>query len=192
MNVPSVIKLPAEAALGPAMRNLPTDRQRLFVVAMLETGGRNISDAARLAGYADNGNGTIRVLASRLSHDEKILAAMSEESTRRLQSGQILAVSTVLSIMDNGAAKDSDRLKAAEMLMNRTGMHATSEHKVTTQDISRTDDEVMERIKFLAKNLGLDPKALAREHGIVIDVTPTPLIEAPQEPDSCYDGLEDL
>lgn len=191
MNVPSVIKLPAESALGPAMRNLPTDRQRLFVIAMLETGGRNISDAARLAGYTDNGKGPIRVLASRLAHDEKILAAMSEESTRRLMSGQILAVSTVLSIMDNGAAKDSDRLKAAEMLMNRTGMHATSEHKVTTTDTSRTDDEVMERIKFLAKNLGLDPQKLAREHGIeIIDVTPSKVLEAPQ--DSCYDGLEDL
>lgn len=185
-----VVKLPPVSQWGPAMRALPTDRQRLFVCAMLEIGGRSFTEAAKLAGYEVGSNPqTIRVTGSRLAHDPDVLAAMDEESAKRLRSNRVLAVSTLEMIIKNGA-KDSDRLKAIEMLLNRTGLHAMSEHKVTTSDGSRTDEELVKRLKHLAKESGMDEMALLRQAGYVdvIDVTPemqepAPALPPPEEED---------
>jgi phage terminase small subunit len=197
MNKAPAIYVPPEGQLGPAMRNLPTDRMRAFVCAMLETGGRSHTECAALAGYSTVSNNSLKHDAHRIFHDERVQAAMTEEAGRRLKSGQILAVSKLLDIIQNG--KDSDSLKAQEMLFNRTGMHATSEHKVSVTQVSQTDDEIRNRILHLAKNLGLDPQKLFKEHGIeeaeFTEVPPTSLaLPTPSmtEVEPTMEGLEDL
>ena len=160
-----VIAVPAEGKLGPCMRALPTDRQRAFVCAMIETGGTNKLVAAQLAGYTGD-SASLKVTGHRLAHDEDVLNAMHEEASRRLKSGQIQAVSTLLMIMQS-SPKDSDRLKAIEMLMNRTGMHAMSEHKVVNVNQSKTDAELVKRLKLLAKEAGMDEAGLLRQVGYI-------------------------
>lgn len=156
--VGETIVLPPEGQLGPAMNALPTDRQRAFVIAALEFGDLNFTRAALAAGFKGSDQ-AIRNAAWRLSHDAAVQAAMDEEARRRLNSGKLMAVATLLTLAKS-AAKDSDRLKALEMVLNRTGMPSQSEHKVVVQDISKTDEEMIARIEQLALKHGLDPQKL--------------------------------
>jgi hypothetical protein len=153
-----VIVVPDEGRLGPAMNALASDRQRAFIIALLENGDNNFSRAARDAGYTGSDQ-NIRTAAHRLAHDHDVQLAFDEEAVRRLKSGKIMAVSTLLTLAKT-AAKDSDKLKAIEMLLNRTGLPAQSEHKVTVVDRSKTDEEMILRITQLAESMGMDPQKL--------------------------------
>lgn len=149
------IHVPAEGALGPAMNALPNDRQRAFVCALLEYGDNNHTRAAACAGYTGNDN-TIRVTAHRLSHDELVLAAMHEEASRRMNAGKVMATSKLLEIAADTTHKD--QLKAVLSVLDRTGLHAKTEHTVKVRDESRTEDAMIERIKQLGTKLGLQPE----------------------------------
>jgi phage terminase small subunit len=156
--------VPAESKMGPALRAL-NERQRAFVCAMVELGGSNNTEAARRAGYMGDRR-ALAVTAHRLMHDEDVMAAIQEEASRQLRSGQLKAVAALQMIIDKGE-KDSDRLKAIEMLMNRTGMHATSEHKVVNVNHSKTDAELIKRLRLLAKEAGLDASGLLYQIGYI-------------------------
>lgn len=181
----ALVNLPAESTLGPAMRALPTDGQRKFVIALLELGTMNFTRAALMAGYSGNGN-TLNVTAHRLAHDEKVLAAIHEESHRRLHSGKMMAVSVLLNLAEK-ALKDSDKLKAIDMVLNKTGLHDIRESIVITRDDSTTDEAMIARITHLAKVLGVDPTKLLGQN-----------TQAPIEGDftvvepATADGLEDM
>lgn len=154
--------LPSESAMGPAMKALNV-RQRRFVVALLTQGAgkTNWSRAAAMAGYKTTGNpGTIRVMGHMLANNPKVIAALKEEGARRLHGAQAMAVSTLIEIAENPTSEAKDRIKAAQLILDRTGLHATSEHKVLTQDVSKTDEAMIERIQILANRLGLDPAQL--------------------------------
>lgn len=153
MTTQPVVPVPVEGSLGPAMNALANDNQRAFVIALLNNGDDNHKRAALDAGYTGTDN-ALRVTGHRLYHDDGILAAIHEEAVRRLNAGKIMAVSTLLTLA-RGAQKDGDKLKAIDMILNRTGMHGMTEHKVTVNDISKTDAAMVERINTLAKELGI-------------------------------------
>lgn len=185
-DVPLNIDLPALSSMGPAMQALPSDRQRAFVIALLENGDNNHTRAAQDAGFAAGSQNSLRVQAHRLAHDPGIQAAMDEEARRRLNSGKIMAVSSLLTLAKS-AAKDSDKLKAIEMVLNRTGLPNQSEHKVTVNDVSKTDEEMIARIELLAGKLGIDAtKLLGHDRPAVIDVEFTEVAEHDAT------GLEDI
>lgn len=157
-----------DAKLGPAMKNL-NDRQRAFVIAMIEMGGINYTRAAEAAGY---GNGNVEsacTQGNRLAHDETVIAAIHEEAQRRLRSGAIMAVQTLLEIANDRTAEHRDRLKATEMILNRSGLHAVTEHNVKVEHRDATDEGMIERIKLLAQKQGLDPIKLLGSAGIVVE-----------------------
>lgn len=183
-----LIPLPKASEFGPAMRALPTDGQRRFVIAVLELGTTNYGRAALMAGYSSSTLEVLRVTGDRLAHDAKIAAAIHEESLSRLHAGKVMAVSTLLTIAEKGA-KDGDRLKAVDMILNRTGMHSISETHVKTQDVSRTEDAMIERITALCKTLNLDPAALlgARQAQL-----PPPEVVDAEFTEHSSEGLEDL
>lgn len=160
--------LTPDAHFGPAMRNL-NDRQRAFVVAMVETPDINFTRAALQAGYGNGNKESAAVQGHRLAHDQTILAAIREEADRRLRSGVIMAVQTVLEIASNPTAKEGDRLKACEMLFNRAGMHAVTEHNVKVEHKDVTDEGMIKRIKLLAERQGLDPSKLLGSAGVTIE-----------------------
>lgn len=177
------IELPSEAEWGPLMRALPTDRQRLFVIAMLETGGLDASRAAALAGYTTNSANALYVVSHRLAHDAAILAAMAEQASRRLHSGGILAVSQLLTLAKS-AEKDADKIKASVAILNRIGMHEKTEHKVTVTDNSKTDAQLLSRIAYLSKELGVDgQKLLGHVKLPVIDAEFSVVPPASEDPD---------
>ena len=173
----------AEGAFGPAMVALPTDRQRAFVIALLDTGGINHTKAAQLAGY-EGGTDSLRVTAHRVFHDERVQAAIREEANRRLHAASGLAVCVLVEIASS-SPQPKDRIKAAQAILNRTGMHEKTEHKVTTTDISKTDEELVKRAKELAKQFGMDESQLLGDMGIVdaeyTEVPAGPALPAPDE-----------
>lgn len=167
-----------EAALGPCMRAL-NERQRRFVIAMLEMPSADHTNAARLAGYSDPGNSGIRAQATRLAHAPKIQAAIQEEARKRMGALQILAISRVGEIAADPLHKDS--LKANLALLDRGGLHAKTESHSVIEHRGAPDEEVVEKIIRMAKLLGISPKeALGRYRAPLIDVTPS------------SEGLEDI
>lgn len=177
--------------LGPKMRAL-NERQRAFVTACLEIGRVDNKRAAAMAGYSGDDN-TLAVAGHRLSHTLSVQEAMHEEASRRLGSAKIMAVSELIGIAQS-SGQVKDRLKAISMILNRTGLHETSEHKVTTRDESKTDEAMLDRINVLAAELGVDVSSLV---GKKVAAT-LPLIEgefeevAMAEGEGSAEGLEDL
>jgi phage terminase small subunit len=178
---PSVL-VPQDYELGPAMRKL-NERQRAFVFAMLQFGTKNNTRAAIAAGYKENPNDSnaICVTAYWLAHHPGVQEAIMEEAEKRLKAGAIMAVNHLLEIADDTSADKKDRLKAVEMILNRSGLHAKTEHKVAVTHTDATSDEMIKRIELLAGNLGLDAKKLL---GNCVDAE---YVEVPPE-----DDLSDL
>lgn len=139
------------------------DRQRKFVLALLQQGDDNYTRAAIAAGYTGTKeSNVIYVTAYRLAHDPKIQAAIQEEAKRRLNAGLILATSMLVGHVKSADPKVS--LKAIEMIMNRGGMHGQSEHKVTVEH-TMNEDEMVKSIAMMAQKMGVDPKQLLGEAG---------------------------
>lgn len=174
--------------LGPAMRALPTDRMRAFVTFLVTTGQNNHAAAARAAGYQGNED-TIKVTGHRLAHDERVINALHEEGKRRMQSAAVLAAGVLVNLANDPTDKKV-QLRAAEALLNRVGLHATTEHIV-----SRGEDSggMIENIKRLAAELGLDAVKLLGAYGVsekkkaeAIDTEATEVVEHDTT------GLEDV
>lgn len=145
-----LIETEPDTELGPKMRAL-SHLQREFVIALFEHGDNNATRAARVAGYTDNPN-ALKVTAHRMLHSPKIRAAMHEEAERRMDGGKLMALNWLLSIASNPQHKD--QFKAVTAILDRSGLHATTEHKVTVRDQSKTDEAMVDRIKQLAIKQG--------------------------------------
>lgn len=177
--------------LGPAMMKLAkTPRKQAFVVAYVETGGRSLTRAAVLAGYPQS---WANEAGNRILHDEDVQAAIREESERRLRGSALLATSILIEIMDDTTAAKKDRLRAVEMILDRSGLHAKSEHNVT---VTHQVDEagMIERAKELAARHGLDVQKLLGD-GTVIEGEVVPVSvedEVFEEEALMPDGIEDL
>jgi phage terminase small subunit len=129
---------------------------RAFVIALLEHGDNNATRAARSAGFKGNDK-AMGVNGCRLMHDDRIIGALQEEAQKRLHSGAVMAVSVLLNLAKN-APKDSDKLKAVDMILNRIGMaeKTVHQHDVNVRNDSQTDGAMLARIVHLSKTLGID------------------------------------
>jgi phage terminase small subunit len=148
------------------MRALKTDRQRAFVVALLDLGTSNATRAAQAAGFSEENRNAAKVTAHRLMHDESIQAAILEEAKRRINAGATAAVTHLLAIAENPEHKD--QLKAIGMVLDRSGLHATTEHKVTVENT--TESEALRRIHEKLEAMGLpveERKSLLKKAGVV-------------------------
>lgn len=171
-----------EREFGPAMRKL-TEREQRYVVAWYLNGG-NQRRAYIAAGYAATNQNTIDANASLIAHRPKIQAAIKEYAHTRLGSMVPLALSAMEEILRDPGHKD--RAKVIQMVTDRTGLHATTEHKVT---VEHTDDRVekLKRLAELAKAQGVDPRKLLGGMSDVVDAD----FKVVDDVDGT-DGLEDL
>lgn len=185
-----LLSIPSDAKLGPAMSNL-NERQRAFVVAMVEMGGINFTRAALAAGYGNGKTDAAAVQGNRLAHDENIIAAIHEEAYRRLRSGNIMAVQTLLEIADDHAAENKDRLKACEMILNRSGIPATTEHLVKVERADMSEEVMIKRIRQLAQKQGIDPVKLLGSAAAPVDAEFS-VIKPESEHGEPEDNLEDI
>lgn len=158
-----------DADFGPAMRSL-TPRMRGFVQAMVANPGCNRSMAAQAAGYTGSSKVALRVAVHRLMHDQRILAAMDELTTQRLQSTTLVAAAALERIILSKRTDDKVKLKAIAMVMDRTGHSATQTINVNKTVTDRTGPGMLERIRQLAAANGLDPvKLLGGNSAPVVD-----------------------
>lgn len=143
---------PPVSDYGPKMRSLHTNGHRRFVLALLAQTHRDYSKAYIEAGYKAEGK-SLNVCAARLAHDERIQEALQEEAGRRLKALLPLALHTVESIMENPQSKEADRVKVAFGVLDRSGLAAAVEHKITVGLAG--DTEMLARIKMLAERNGI-------------------------------------
>lgn len=163
-------------AFGPAMAALDQRRQN-FVQYFLDLGGKEgvQGEAARQAGYSPGPEVVLyhRVQACRLLQDDRILAALHEESVKRMKYHGYSMFRVASELALDPKAPPAVRLKAACEVMDRVGMHAISEHKVTVDDM-RSRAEMLAELLAVVREAGVDLGVLVprRAGGAMIDVTP--------------------
>jgi phage terminase small subunit len=159
---------PIDAQDGPAMKALPTDRHRAFVRALYTVRpghGANVR-AAKLAGFGSPTSTpqSMATIASRLAHDERVLAAIREEDEKHIRSSAPRAIRALSSLIENPKAKDHAR--GIAMVLDRvhpveTIQKVTVEHQASSS--MKATAEIFEKIMLLAARAGVPP---------MIDVTP--------------------
>lgn len=151
---------------GPAMRAL-NERQRLFVMAMIEVPGCTNADAARRAGYSDVAEGA-KVRGFYLAHSPAVQDAIREEASKRLSAASLTAAGVLMKLLTDDEIEPKDRIKAAGMLLDRSGFGASQTinvNKTVTRkmDVSAAAQKIAEfRQRFpeqFAKLLGGEPAA---------------------------------
>jgi phage terminase small subunit len=179
----------ADARHGPAMEAL-SDMQRQFVFALIQSGCSQ-SKAAELAGYRGGPN-TWKAVGWRLAHDSRVQAAIHEEAQKLIRTTSVMAIKVIEDLASDRKVKPEVRLKAATELLNRSGLHAQTEHKVTVER-HLDDQQLVNRIVGLARDLDLDPRQLLGSRGYVVDAE-FELIAGPSEAPAALSavGLEDL
>jgi phage terminase small subunit len=147
------------ATYGPAMAALSNNRQRAFVSHFIITGVA--AQAARKAGYgvAGSSNMTLGQVGYRLLQDDRIQAAIAEESRKYLRAAAPAAVRLLHRVIDDPQAKDQDRLRAADAVLTRSDP-VTSSQIIAVQHEHRhrhelTADQVTARILELAGRVGV-------------------------------------
>jgi hypothetical protein len=157
--------------LGPAMRKLPSDRWRAAAVArfMVASGGRGGNAAAcRAAGFAGTTPGSMKVIAHRVFHDPRMLAALDELGREFLRGGAPDAISVMFEIMGDQTHKD--RLKAAMCIINYAHPAQTAHH-VTVEHVD--DRRMVDFARKLATELGIEAdKLVGRIDGKLIEQEP--------------------
>src|SRR4051812_1016532 len=111
-----------EIEYGPSMSAL-TERQRKFVLAMIEVPGGSHAKAARLAGYSDVKEGA-KVRGHYAAHNPAVQAAIREEAGKRLNGLSVIAASVMMDAMLDPKVPTKDKLKAAAAVLDRTGFAA--------------------------------------------------------------------
>jgi len=175
---------PDTGDFGPFMKAL-LPRQRAFVDAMITGGDTNYTRAALTAGYSDSETSSIRVTAHRLAHDAKVLAAIHEESVRRVKANLPLAIRVIMEIAEDPLAAGNVKLKAAEMLLNRGGMHVVTKIESTKTVVHQLSSD--QRTRRIAELMAKAPKALpAPANSAISDAEFEEVVEPSSE------GLEDM
>lgn len=166
--------------LGPAMEAL-TDRQRNYVVALVEQGGSR----APLA-YMKATGCTLESAQANYwrMNTPAVYAAIREEADKRLRAGALLGASVLVEIAEDSMHKD--RFKAAARLLDQAGLIVATEHKVTVED-KRSTGEITKAIMNLAKQAGVDPRTLLGDSAELIEDA----VFVEVEPESS-EGLEDI
>jgi hypothetical protein len=113
---------PVDAKDGPAMLALPSDRHRAFVRALytVRPGHGARVKAARLAGFGcpTSTPQTMATIASRLSHDERVLAAIAEQDQLFIRSSAPRAMGALSRLIEDPRHKDHAR--GIAMVLDRT------------------------------------------------------------------------
>jgi len=152
------VEAPDEASFGPAMQAL-NERQRLFVRAMVQFPAAKAAKLARMAGYGVVEGSSTRVMDQigyRLVHDDKVLAAVHEETEKAIRRGGLVGIAGMIEIATD--KNSPERLRACIALADRAGFPAKTEHKVV---VEHTDDSRMLAFaERLAGELGIGREKL--------------------------------
>jgi phage terminase small subunit len=139
--------------LGPAMRALPNDKWRTFVdFYILEKPGRGAqTNAARRAGFgkARTKAMTMARISSRLMRDDRIVAAIAEETRKVLRGGAPEAAKAILNLIRDPDHKDHAR--AIAMVMDRVDPITSHQQIEVTHKMIDPDQDAIEELRALRK-----------------------------------------
>jgi hypothetical protein len=151
--------------LGPAMKALPNDRWRDFVRAMVtqRPGHGSLTRAARAAGFGKNSKGaTLAKFAHNLSRDDRMIAAIAEESKKILRIGHPEAVNAALAVIRDPSHKDHGRMVTA--LLDRVDPIVSRHDIEVVHRVVDPDREALEELRAL-RQLGTPREKLIELFG---------------------------
>lgn len=141
--------------LSETMRALPNNKWRNFVdFYILEPPGHGAqTNAARRAGFgkARTTPGNMARIALRLMRDDRILAAINEESRKIVRGGAPEAAKALLNLVRNPEHKDHAR--GIAMMLGRTDPEITRHDMQITHRVLDPDQEALEELHAL-RSLG--------------------------------------
>jgi phage terminase small subunit len=144
---------PVDAKDGPAMLALPTDRHRAFVRALytVRPGHGARVKAATLAGFGtpQSSPQSMATISSRLSHDERVLAAIAEEDKKHIRAVAPRAIHALERLIETPGHRD--HMRAVATALERTNPVETVlqvKHSVTPE--FKDTAQVLARIAELA------------------------------------------
>jgi hypothetical protein len=150
--------------LGPAMQALPNDMWRAAAVArfMVRPGQGANTKAAKMAGFGEGKKQqNVRITAHQVFHDPRMLEALHELGEQYLKQGVPDAIAVVQQIMHDRRAKGGDRLRAAQIYIDRAHPVTTTHHVKVERSpdvMVVVTEKVLEKIRKLALAAGLDPQ----------------------------------
>ena len=123
-----------------------TERQSAFVVAYAESGGGPgaAATAAQAAGYAKTSRAAARVRGHELLRNPKVLEALRDELTRRLNAAATLGVAVLAELAADKNTPAATRLSAAKDLIDRGHGPIASRWKV--DHTVRTIEDILAEI----------------------------------------------
>lgn len=151
--------------LGPCMRALPNDRWREFVRHLVtgKPGHGAVTRAFRAAGLGGRSSRLNQARdAYKLSHDERIIAAVTEESRKVLRVAHPEAVKALLDMVRSPDHKDHAR--AVESVLARTDPVVARTDLNVTHRIFDADEEEIEELRA-ARALGATREKLLELFG---------------------------
>jgi phage terminase small subunit len=150
--------------LGPAMRALPNDRWRDFVTNIVsDPSYGTFTRAARKAGFGRKSRPvTLAKFAYRLSHDERIVAAIREECCKTIRVAHPEAARALLNLIRDPAHKDHGR--AIGMILDRVDPVISRHDIEVTHRVIDPDQEALEELRAL-RQLGTSREKLLELFG---------------------------
>jgi phage terminase small subunit len=162
----TTVTMSEQTEFGPKMRAL-TDKQRAFVMALVEFPGISGKEAAIMAGYSDSSEAA-KVTASKLRSDQRIVAAIQEQAGKRLWAISLKAAGRIEQLIDS--PDDAVALKACAAVLDRTGLAAQQNININQTVRDESGKAIMERIRALAAKHGLDEgRLLGKPAPAVVD-----------------------
>jgi hypothetical protein len=151
---------------GPAVRALPNQRWRDFVYHYVTQppGHGALTNAARLAGFGQSSTPTnLAKLAWKLSHDDRMIAAIAEVSRAIVRRAAPEAVNALLALIRD--PKHRDHARGIAMIVARTDAEIARTDISVTHKVIDEDEEAREELRAL-RALGTTREKLLELFGV--------------------------
>ncbi len=170
--------------IGPKMARL-SQMRRDFVYALFRQSKHDATAACRDAGYKDTP--ALKVTAHTLWHDDEVQEAIHEEAQRQFKGMAPSALAVLAEVMANPQEGGATRVKAAQVIFDRSGLHSISERITTERPLEQNPDQ-LKRIAALAQLLGYSTERLLGGRLKVLDHQPQEAVYV----EMSEEGLEGL
>jgi len=128
-----------------------TPQERVWVLAFLEQGGKDATEAARRAGFEDTGTGAIRVRGHALRHRKRVIEAMREVATTYFGGLLMPAVLAAEDMISNPKHRDHATMVKAVLSQGGLGERSTIDVNHSGEvTVNHTDAAVDDLARYLA------------------------------------------
>lgn len=155
----------SQIEMGPKLAAC-SERERAFVWHLLTDADGNASEAAKLAGYSDPGNGSaaIRVRGFELMHRERVLQAIEEVGRQQFRTLLVPAIVRSKALLEK--PDHPDHVKMLQSMLSRLGFGERSgvDVNVSGEVAVNHTDAAIEQLRIL-RGLGVSREKLVESFG---------------------------